>query len=362
MKKYFYPIMLTGIMLIIIACKKNQEPILNNAIADANESSLANANKVAYAPLTVVTIAGLSRQQGNVDGQGAKARFATPQDIKITDDGTIYVTDKLNNSIRKISTSNVVSTVTIPNSATGQSLKLPDQIVISPDGTLNILADVTYTDVTTHPFWIVSPNGQVVAPLIKSTILFSYHYLDLQADPYGKFLKISGDRRFKENTAEHQAILEDFEVSRFVMGTNTYTPPVDSLTGEDKMLPAFGVIYCAYNGVKFIVVGNKHIYKLTPSGVFTLIYRDLDLMDVSSIIATRDTRTLYIVNRGKIESIFNGKLSFLAGPNLNNNNVQGDGVGAKADVIAYKLALSKDESTLYFTDQGRSTVRKILLR
>lgn len=361
MKKYFYRAMLTGMILMIVACKKNEAPTLNDTIADANKSSLTNVNKVPYAPLTVITIAGMSRQQGNVDGQGAKAKFATPGDIKITEDGTIFITDKLNNSIRKISTSNVVSTVTIPNSATGQSLKLPDQIVISPDGTLNILADVAYTDVTTHPFWIVSPNGQVVTPLIKSTS-FSYHYLDLQFDPYNKFLKLSGDRRLKEDNTVHQAILEDFEVSRFLMGTNTYTPPVDSLIGDDKMLPAFGVMYCAYNGVKFFVIGNKHIYKLTPSGVFTLIYRDLDLMDVSGLIATRDTRTLYIVNRGKIESIFNGKLTFLAGPNLNNKNAQGDGVGSKADVTAFKLALSKDESTLYFTDQGRSTVRKILLK
>ena len=361
MKKYLYPAMLTGMILTVIACKKNEQPLLNNTVADANEQSLANANKVAYAPLTVVTIAGMSHQQGNVDGPGSKAKFATPGDIKITEDGTIFITDKLNNSIRKISTSNVVSTVPIPNSATGQSLKLPDQIVISPDGTLNILADVAYTDVTTHPFWIIYPNGEVSAPLIKTTS-FSYHYLDLQFDPYGKFLKLSGDRRLKEDNTVHEAILEDFELVRFRIGTNTYTPPVDSLTTEDKMLPAFGVIYCAYNGVKFIVVGNKHIYKLTPSGVFTRIYRDLDLMDVSSLIATRDTRTLYIVNQGRIESIFNGKLTFLAGPNLNNKNAQGDGVGSKADVVAFKLALSKDESTLYFTDQGRSTVRKILLK
>jgi hypothetical protein len=76
-------------------------------------------------------------------------------------------------------------------------------------------------------------------------------------------------------------------------------------------------------------------------------------------VATKDSQTLYIAESGAIKAVTDGKIRYLVGPH---KELKGkDGVGANADVYAAKLALSKDESTLYFSD-GHTTIRKLLLR
>lgn len=59
----------------------------------------------------VTTVAGDGRS-GYIDGPGATARFAKPTDIIVDVSGNIYVTDAFNHAIRKINTSQVVSTLT----------------------------------------------------------------------------------------------------------------------------------------------------------------------------------------------------------------------------------------------------------
>lgn len=51
----------------------------------------------------VTTVAGACGESGElVDGDGQTARFKNPQGIVLTEDGTLYVADSLNNAIRKI--------------------------------------------------------------------------------------------------------------------------------------------------------------------------------------------------------------------------------------------------------------------
>jgi len=60
------------------------------------------------------TIAG-DGVQGNADGIGALARFHTPLDVAIADDGTLYVADTLNHVIRKIDPFGKVTTLNNPS-------------------------------------------------------------------------------------------------------------------------------------------------------------------------------------------------------------------------------------------------------
>jgi sugar lactone lactonase YvrE len=71
----------------------------------------------------VTTIAGLAGSAGSGDGAGAAARFNGPQGIALDSVGTIYVADSENNTIRKISSSGVVTTLAglAPNSSTGST-------------------------------------------------------------------------------------------------------------------------------------------------------------------------------------------------------------------------------------------------
>ena len=59
----------------------------------------------------VTTVAGVAGACGSADGRGAQARFCEPQDIKVDDDGYLYVADTANSTIREISPSGEVRTI-----------------------------------------------------------------------------------------------------------------------------------------------------------------------------------------------------------------------------------------------------------
>ena len=59
----------------------------------------------------VSTLAGTAKSQGSADGIGPDARFANPQGIATDRAGNVYVADRLNNAIRKITPAGSVSTL-----------------------------------------------------------------------------------------------------------------------------------------------------------------------------------------------------------------------------------------------------------
>jgi NHL repeat len=59
----------------------------------------------------VSTLAGTAGQPGSADGVGSAARFNTPRGIAVAPDGTLYVTDAGNHTVRRITPEGVVTTV-----------------------------------------------------------------------------------------------------------------------------------------------------------------------------------------------------------------------------------------------------------
>ncbi|MBU6430730.1 MAG: gluconolaconase, partial [Cyanobacteria bacterium REEB65] len=59
----------------------------------------------------VSTLAGSPGQFGDADGPAAQARFDGPTGLAVRSDGTIYVADTNNNTIRAISPGGVVTTI-----------------------------------------------------------------------------------------------------------------------------------------------------------------------------------------------------------------------------------------------------------
>ena len=77
-------------------------------IADTNNN---NIRKITPAGV-VSTFAGIATAFGGyADGIGSAARFSQPIDLKVDNAGNIYVADKFNKTVRKITASGVVSTV-----------------------------------------------------------------------------------------------------------------------------------------------------------------------------------------------------------------------------------------------------------
>jgi PKD repeat protein len=59
----------------------------------------------------VSTLAGLAGVSGSADGTGSAARFTNPWGMAVDDAGTLYVADKGNSTIRKVTPNGVVSTI-----------------------------------------------------------------------------------------------------------------------------------------------------------------------------------------------------------------------------------------------------------
>lgn len=77
---------------------------------------------------TVTTLAGSSL--GFLDGTGAGARFAYPLDVAVAKDGFVYVSDRNNNRIRKISPIGVVTTLA--------SVQSPNGLEVDSSGTIYV--------------------------------------------------------------------------------------------------------------------------------------------------------------------------------------------------------------------------------
>jgi sugar lactone lactonase YvrE len=79
----------------------------NLYVADAGNAVI---RKIA-ADGTVSTIAGSAGATGNADGTGAVARFNQPSGIAVDSSGNLYVADTLNQTIRKVTSAGVVTTI-----------------------------------------------------------------------------------------------------------------------------------------------------------------------------------------------------------------------------------------------------------
>jgi len=96
----------------------------------------------------VTTFVGAAGSSGFVDGTGSAARFSSPQGLKLSSSGDLYVADTGNNAIRKITSAGVVSTF-----ATG--IPAPKYLTIAPSG------NVYVTDSVNSLVRKITPNGTV---------------------------------------------------------------------------------------------------------------------------------------------------------------------------------------------------------
>ena len=60
---------------------------------------------------SVTTVAGVANTTGSADGMGTAASFNSPRSVALDTIGTVYVADKFNHRIRKITPAGLVSTL-----------------------------------------------------------------------------------------------------------------------------------------------------------------------------------------------------------------------------------------------------------
>jgi len=112
----------------------------------------------------VTTFAGKAGQRGNVDGTGEQARLDSPYGIALASDGNLYVSDPATNTIRKITTSGAVTTLAgsadgapgnEDGTGTAARFNYPAGLVAGRDGNLYV------ADRNNHLIRRITPAGVV---------------------------------------------------------------------------------------------------------------------------------------------------------------------------------------------------------
>lgn len=124
----------------------------------------------------VSTLAGRVGSSGSTDGPGNLARFNVPWSLAAANGGILYVADSYNNTIRKITADGLVTTVAglagSPGSADGPGsvarFNQPTGVVVGGDGSVYV------ADYGNNTIRIIGPNGSVTTLAGSAGAFFPY--------------------------------------------------------------------------------------------------------------------------------------------------------------------------------------------
>lgn len=135
------------------------------AIDAANTIYVADADNQAIRKMSaaglVTTLAGTAGSKGSADG--ATAHFSAPAGLAIGSDGTLFVADALNNTIRAVTASGVVTTVAgAPGEKGSADGKTADARFNCPHSVATDASGILYiADTYNHTIRKISPGGDV---------------------------------------------------------------------------------------------------------------------------------------------------------------------------------------------------------
>jgi hypothetical protein len=328
------------ILSTLIACNKQEANVKPNSVLYTPKAEITLTGTVV--PNTVITIAGSPSSYGFVNGPAPRARFYHPEGIQIMRDGTLYIADENNNAIRKLTTDGYVSTLALRPPPSNPDGLRPKYVGIDNAGKIHIVQSNIYPGNVTY---IYNPTGSVA-----NYQAFDYTFQGpLAKDPYNDVFYFT----------DGLDILKHVPTS-----TGIGTGPLNydkTLLTDDETAPGEYLhgLFLGKNNVVYFAT-TKRLFKYTAGGITKQLYPTLQLGAITCIILTADSQTMYLAMDGKIVKIFNGKLTVLAGPNAATPDGR-DGVGLKADVNAFALALGDNEKTIYFSNTKNNTIRKLML-
>jgi len=343
----------------------------------------------------VSTLAGTVGTTGNVDAPGAAARFSFPWGLAIDGSGHLYVADFNNNSIRKISPTGIVTTVSatvgspqyIAADDVGKVYKinLGSSRISETGARLDSIAgiavdksgNVFLADSNDHTIHRVSPSGTMSLLAGSSGVEGNTDGLGSAArfrNPQGLATDSDGNVYVADSGNNMiRKISPSGSVS--TLAGATYWPLVGMADGAGTVAQFRNPTSVATDSVGNIYVadsGNFTVRKISPGGQVTT------LAGTAHVMGTKDGTTasiqlhrlkgvtagsngnLYVADGGDhtVRQVTpSGLVSTLAGTSgrIGSN----DGIGATASFNGLTGTAADQDGNVYVADAGNHTVRKI---
>lgn len=332
-------------------------------IAALGLACLAGAQATS-SPMTFTTFVGAT-SAGHADGSGGQARFHAPHDVAMDAGGNLYVSDRFNDTIRKIAPDGTVTTLAglagHPGYAdgTGSAVRFDEPRGIAVDSAGNVFV----ADYANHVVRRITPTGIVTTFAGRAGERGSTDGAAAEARldfPTGLAFDASGNLFVSETRDKIRRITPDGVVSTLIaLNSNTSLP--HAITVD----PAGNVVVADRQ--------NSTIWRVTPSGAITTIAGSAGRAGTEDGVGTAArfqspegiasdaTGTIYVADTGNatIRKITpDGVVTTLAGA-PGRPPTFADGSGAAA-AFYLPLGLAVDAAgNIFVADSGNNAIRRI---
>jgi len=312
---------------------------------------------------TVTTLAGTAGTEGSTNGTGAAARFNEPFGIAVDSAGDLFVVDASNNAVRKVTAAGVVTTLagggapgTADGTGTAARLDEPRGICIDTNGTLYV------ADYDNHLIRRITPAGVV-------TTLAGQADAPGSADGVGTAASFRGPMGIAVDATGVVYVADSGNRSiRRIAANGTVTTL--SLSGGRLSEPR-GVVLTAAGTLLVADYGSHSIRSITSSGAISTLAGSADSPGTTdgttaasrfhypSGLAMTSAGTVYVADteNDTIRSINGSEVTTLAG--LAGRVLTADGLGAEARFDAPFATAADSNGVVYVADSTAHVIRKI---
>ena len=334
----------------------------------------------------VTTLAGIAGAVGSADGPGLLASFHSPRGLAIDRAGNLYVADSGNNIVRKVTPAGTVTTLAGAAGVDGSADGAPALARFSePAGAaVDRAGNIYVTDKTNNTIRKVAPNGSV-STLAGSAIRYEHagasQSLSGSTNATGEWARFSEPSGITLDRAGNVYVTEIGNnmirrittagvVTTFAGSAGDVGVGYKDATGSSARFDSpLAVAADGSDNLYVADMGNNAIRKITPSGTVTTLAKGLQgpravTVDAEGNVYFADTPGLHdedgVVRDSHGASVIRkitpaGVVTKLAGPTFDLN----DGTGRAVEFKSPRGLAADRAGNVYVADSGNNAIRKI---